>query len=117
MNDQQARPDILVLGATGLMGRHVLEALRARGAGARVLVRDPARLERADGLDVRVGDLRDEPSLRAALDGVRVVFHISPHEADEVALTQTVVRASRTPVCAWCSPGWPSTPPTARSPG
>ncbi len=85
-------PRILVLGSTGLMGREVLAALRRRGATARVLVRDPARLTTTDGLDVRVGDLRDAASLRAALVGVDVVFHISPHEVDEVELTTTVVR-------------------------
>ncbi len=84
---------ILVLGSTGLVGREVLAALARRGVRPRVLVRDPARLSEPDGLDVRVGDLRDPASLRAAVDGVDVVFHISPHEADEVALTRAVIEA------------------------
>lgn len=86
-------PSILVLGGTGLMGREVLAALRRRGAGARVLVRDPSRLATLDGLEVVEGDLRDPASVRAAMAGVDVVFHISPHEADEVELTRTVVDA------------------------
>ena len=86
-------PSILVLGGTGLMGREVLGALRRRGARARVLVRDPARLATLEGVDVHVGDLRDPASLRRAMHGVDVVFHISPHEADEVELTRTVVAA------------------------
>ncbi|WP_392544554.1 SDR family oxidoreductase [Oryzobacter telluris] len=86
-----AAPTVLVLGSTGLMGREVVRALRARGVEPRVLVRDPARLASADGLDVRVGDLRDRDSLAAAVAGVDVVFHISPHEADEVELTRTVI--------------------------
>ena len=85
-------PRILVLGGTGLMGREVLAALRRRDVPARVLVRDPDRLATLEGLDVRVGDLRDPASLRAAVRGVEAVFHISPHEVDEVALTTTVVR-------------------------
>ncbi|MGG5258381.1 SDR family oxidoreductase [Phycicoccus avicenniae] len=85
--------DVLVLGGTGLMGREVLAALRRRGAGARVLVRDPSRLAATDDLDVRVGDLRDPQDLRDALVGIRAVFHISPHEEDEVALSTAVVRA------------------------
>ncbi|MFT3968719.1 MAG: NAD(P)H-binding protein [Micropruina sp.] len=84
---------ILVLGGTGLMGREVLGALRRRGAAARVLVRDPAKLRSQDGLDVRIGDLRDPASVRAAIAGVNVVFAISPHEADEVTLTRTVIDA------------------------
>ena len=86
-------PSILVLGGTGLMGREVLGALRRRGARARVLVRDAARLATLEGVDVHVGDLRDPASLRRAMHGVDVVFHISPHEADEVELTRTVVVA------------------------
>jgi uncharacterized protein YbjT (DUF2867 family) len=86
-------PSILVLGGTGLMGREVLGALRRRGVVPRVLVRDPARLTTLEGVDVHVGDLRDPASLRRAMRGVDVVFHISPHEADEVALTRTVVTA------------------------
>ncbi|MFL6167411.1 MAG: SDR family oxidoreductase [Ornithinibacter sp.] len=88
-----AHPSILVLGGTGLMGREVLRALRRRGAPARVLVRDPARLATREGVEVHVGDLRDPASLRRAMQGIDVVFHISPHEADEVELTRTVIDA------------------------
>jgi len=84
---------ILVLGGTGLMGREVLAALARMGRPARVLVRDPSRLADARGLDVRIGDLRDPASLREAMTGVDAVFHISPHEADEVALARAVVTA------------------------
>lgn len=86
-------PRILVLGGTGLMGREVLGALARRGVPARALVRDPARLGHPEGVEVVVGDLRDPASLRAAVHDVDVVFHISPHEADEVALTRAVVTA------------------------
>jgi uncharacterized protein YbjT (DUF2867 family) len=82
---------ILVLGSTGMMGREVLSALVRRGAHPRVLVRDPARLTTSEGVDVHVGDLRDGTSLRAALTGVDAVFHMSPHEADEVELTRSVL--------------------------
>lgn len=88
-----AHPTVLVLGSTGLMGREVVAALGRRGVLPRVLVRDPSRLAHPDGLDVRVGDLRDPASLRAAMEGVDVVFHISPHEADEVELTRNVIDA------------------------
>ncbi len=92
-NPARTTATVLVLGSTGLMGREVVAALGRRGVHPRVLVRDPSRLVDPDGLDVRVGDLRDPASLRAALDGVDVVFHISPHEADELELTRTVVAA------------------------
>lgn len=87
-------PRILVLGSTGLMGREVLRALNERGVTPRVLVRDPARLRPTDVADVRVGDLRDQATLRAAMAGIDAVFHISPHEVDEVELAASVLRAS-----------------------
>ncbi len=92
-NHSSSTRTILVLGGTGLMGREVLAALARRGAPARVMVRDPGKLASRDGLDVRVGDLRDPASLRAAIAEVDVVFHISPHESDEVALTRGVIDA------------------------
>ena len=85
-------PTILVLGATGLMGREVVRSLNERGVTPRVLVRDPARLRPTDVVDVRVGDLRDPDSLRRAIAGVDAVFHISPHESDEVQLAASVLR-------------------------
>jgi uncharacterized protein YbjT (DUF2867 family) len=88
-----ATPSVLVLGGTGLMGREVLAALRRRGVTARVLVRDPARLTTLEGAEVVVGDLRDPASVRAAMRGISTVFHISPHESDEVELTRTVITA------------------------
>ncbi|KGN41192.1 SDR family oxidoreductase [Knoellia aerolata] len=86
-------PTILVLGSTGLMGREVVRSLNERGVTPRVLVRDPGRLRPTDQVDLRVGDLRDPASLRDAMRGVDAVFHISPHEADEVELTRTVLDA------------------------
>ncbi len=87
------RRRVLVIGSSGLVGREVVRALRERGATPRVLVRDPARLLSTEGLEVVVGDLRDSGSVRRAVAGVDVVFHVSPHEPDEVELTRTVVRA------------------------
>ena len=75
---------MLVLGSTGLMGREVLAALLRAGATRASSSATPRAWRRPTGVDVRVGDLRDEASLRSALDGVAAVFHISPHEADEV---------------------------------
>jgi len=88
-----AQPTILVLGSTGLMGREVVRSLNARGITPRVLVRDPSRLRPTDQVEIHRGDLRDPASLRAAMQGVDAVFHISPHEADEVELTRTVLDA------------------------
>ncbi|WP_432095514.1 SDR family oxidoreductase [Streptomyces sp. bgisy100] len=65
---------ILVIGATGTVGRHVVSELREGGFAVRALARNPdaARLPR--GVDVVRGDLSDPPSLDAALRGVDAVF-------------------------------------------
>jgi uncharacterized protein YbjT (DUF2867 family) len=67
---------ILVTGATGNVGAHVVRELRERGAHVRALVRDPARAaERlGTGVELAVGDFSDPASLRRALDGVDAVL-------------------------------------------
>ncbi len=67
----------VVTGATGLIGRHLLERLVARGSPVRVLARAPDRLGvRPPGLEVVAGGL-DTRSLTRALDGAEVVFHLA----------------------------------------
>ena len=57
---------MLVTGATGTIGRHVIDQLVQRGASVRALVRDPARADFPAGVDVVKGDLMDPDSLRGA---------------------------------------------------
>lgn len=65
---------ILVLAATGGQGGAVTEALLARGAKVRALVRDPrqgsARRLTGRGVEVVTGSLDDRASLAAAMAGV-----------------------------------------------
>ncbi|MCI4041602.1 NAD(P)H-binding protein [Streptomyces sp. TRM75563] len=61
---------ILVTGATGTVGRRVVEHLLERGEHVRALTRDPARAELPAGVDVVRGDLTHPASLEPALDGV-----------------------------------------------
>ena len=67
---------ILVTGATGRVGRALVEELDATGAEFRVLVRDPVRLSaRADHV---VGDLGVPETLKEAFDGVDKMFLLAP---------------------------------------
>jgi NAD(P)H dehydrogenase (quinone) len=64
---------ILVTGATGSIGRHLVRRLRQDGAAFRALVRHQAR-GRALDCDFVVGDLDDPDSIAAALKGVDRLF-------------------------------------------
>jgi uncharacterized protein YbjT (DUF2867 family) len=72
---------ILAVGAAGKFAGHVVPALVARGAAVRGLVREAKALAaiRDEGAaDAVVGDLRDQRSIAAALDGVESVFYVAP---------------------------------------
>jgi Predicted nucleoside-diphosphate-sugar epimerases len=69
---------ILVTGATGNVGRQVVEQLVKRGADVRALVRDPAKAKFPAGVDVVKGDLLDVDSLRSAFSGVSTLFSSTP---------------------------------------
>jgi dihydroflavonol-4-reductase len=71
---------VLVTGATGFTGGHLARALAARGDAVSALVRgdSPAAAAlAASGITIVKGDLRDRPSLAAAVDGAEVVYHIA----------------------------------------
>lgn len=80
---------ILVTGATGRVGRHVVQQLVKRGADVRVLSRDPAKAEFPAGVQVVKGDLLDISSLRTAFSGVSTLFLLNAVTGDE--FTQALV--------------------------
>ena len=77
---------ILVTGAGGFIGSHLVEALVAQGAQVRAFVRynsrgDPGLLrclpaQVVAAVEIVAGDLRDAQALRAAVAGCRVVLHL-----------------------------------------
>jgi dihydroflavonol-4-reductase len=68
---------ILVTGATGFVGWHVARKLMDRGGRVRALARDPAKLRELSGVEPVSGDLRDSASLRRAVEGCGVVYHVA----------------------------------------
>lgn len=69
---------ILVTGATGAVGRHVVSQLLERGTPVRAMVRDPAGADLPLAAEVVRGDLADPTSLDEALAGVDTVFLLWP---------------------------------------
>ena len=80
---------ILVTGATGTVGRQVIEQLVKRGADVRALVRDPAKANFPAGVAVVQGDLLDVDSLRGAFSGVSTLFLLNAVVPDE--FTQALI--------------------------
>lgn len=68
---------ILVTGATGKVGRNVVEQLAARGEAVRALTRHPETTSFPAGVTAVRGDLTDLDSMRAALAGCDAVHFIT----------------------------------------
>jgi uncharacterized protein YbjT (DUF2867 family) len=86
---------ILVIGATGNVGRQVVEQLVKRGADVRALVRDPAKANFPAGVNVVQGDLLDVDSLRAALTGVSTLFLLNAVVPDEFSQALIALNLAR----------------------
>ncbi|WP_112611206.1 SDR family oxidoreductase (plasmid) [Rhizobium sp. WW22] len=76
---------ILVTGATGRVGHHVVDQLVKRGAKVRVLTRDPSKANVPAGVEVAQGDLLDIDALRSAFHGVSTLFLLNAVTGDEFA--------------------------------
>jgi uncharacterized protein YbjT (DUF2867 family) len=88
---------ILVTGATGNVGRYVVEHLVKRGADVRALVRDPSKAEFPVGVSVAQGDFLDVESLRNAMSGVSTLFLLNavvPDEFTQALIALNVARSA-----------------------
>ena len=85
----------LITGATGNIGRGVVDRLHKEGHDVRALVRDASRADLLpDGIDIAVGDLDDANSVAAALRGVDSVFLLHAGLA-VLAQTRIMIDAAR----------------------
>jgi predicted dehydrogenase/nucleoside-diphosphate-sugar epimerase len=79
-----SRPEILILGATGFIGRELARQLIAKGLPIRVLVRNASRLPddlRGPMVDVVKGDAGNGDDFERALDGISCVYHLARAQA------------------------------------
>ncbi|MGR9245035.1 NmrA/HSCARG family protein [Rhizobium leguminosarum] len=88
---------ILVTGATGNVGRQVVEHLVKHGADVRALVRDPSKAQFSAGVSVVQGDFLDVDSLRTAMSGVSTLFLLNavvPDEFTQALIALNVARSA-----------------------
>jgi uncharacterized protein YbjT (DUF2867 family) len=89
---------VLVTGATGNVGSHLVHLLRERGVLVRVFVRDrdraTAMFAPGDDLDIAVGDFADPASVRAAMDGADQVFLACANHPQQEAWETAVIDAA-----------------------
>jgi dTDP-L-rhamnose 4-epimerase len=90
--------NVLVTGGAGFIGSHLVDALLARGHRVRVydsLEPQVHKGQRPDylnpGAELRVGEMTDRDALRAALEGVEVVYH----QAAAVGVAQSMYEIAR----------------------
>jgi NAD dependent epimerase/dehydratase len=78
---------VLVTGSEGFIGSHLVEALLDEGAQVRAFVLynymnswgwlDTLSKEQLERVEVVTGDIRDPYSIRKAMDGIDIVFHLA----------------------------------------
>jgi nucleoside-diphosphate-sugar epimerase len=91
---------ILVTGATGRMGKHLVAALLEEGEQVTVLVREPEKAKElwGDAVEVVSGDVTNKASVIDALKGVDVVYHLAAlvsYDADKETLFGVNVEGTR----------------------
>ncbi len=71
---------VLVTGAAGFLGGHLVDMLLERGDEVRAMVRPvegASRLRKLDGVEVVLGDLVDRESLKRAVQGIQCVYNVA----------------------------------------
>ena len=92
-------PVLFVSGAGGHLGRLVIESLLSRGYPGRIIAgtRDPSKLSRIKGVEVRKADFTDTAGLVQALEGVDRFLLISTDQGeDRLSSHLAAVEAART---------------------
>lgn len=80
VDDAKIDADILIVGASGFIGKRLLISLTESGKNVRAMVRNPSSLvgvEPRENCEVIVGDFRDAEVTEKALKGVQTVIHLA----------------------------------------
>ncbi len=79
--------DVLVIGATGFIGNHMLHTLLEAGKSVRVLVRSESKAKMLSELPVDIvsGSLEDRSAVENAAKGVRTIYNCAGLSSDWAA--------------------------------
>lgn len=66
---------VLITGATGRVGKNLLNALLDQGENVRVLIKE-GMIEK-ENVEIFYGDMLDKESLKKATDGVEIIYHLA----------------------------------------
>ena len=90
------KPTVLLTGASGFIGRNIVEAVIARGeTDLRILVRPTTLLPESSRASIYVGDITDGDSLNAASAGADTIVNAASYTGTD-ALTATQVNVDGT---------------------
>jgi len=86
---------ILITGATGFIGRHLIQRLLEQSVSVRVVTRDPNRLpvQWRDRVEVVIGDLSDKRIQTAATKGVGLIYNLAGETRDSSLMRAINVEA------------------------
>ncbi len=89
-------PQALVTGASGFVGRHIVDRLSSAGVHVKALVRRVPQPGFDESVEIVIGDLGRPESYAPALDGVSAVVHaaLTDNLSDEPRVTSTLFQHS-----------------------
>lgn len=80
INIKDRKSEILVTGANGFIGSHLVEKLISEGNAVRVLVRSSQVLKKpliSPFVEIKVGDITDVQFVKEAVKGMKYVYHLA----------------------------------------
>ncbi len=80
VSEPKLKATVLIIGATGFIGKRLLTTLQDKGVKIRALVRNPSSLvgtKIKDNCEIMVGDFRDQKVVEKALQDIKHVYHLA----------------------------------------
>lgn len=92
---------VLITGATGFLGKHLVEQLKAQGTGMalRILARGPTEWDADPSLEIVRGDVLSPDDVKRAAEGATEIYHlagkVSRNPKDAAVLYRTHIEGAR----------------------